>query len=160
MSRQGDLALLGETVAQTLLTSTQPAHLAYVATNGTPRVVPVWFHWTGAALVVGSPPTSPKIQALSPSAPVAVSIDTAAWPYRVLQIRGRAHVDTVTGVAPEYALAAERYFGAEQGKAWVRQIATMFPAMARITVRPEWVALLDFETRFPGAIEAASAQGS
>jgi hypothetical protein len=160
MSRQGDLALLDEPVAQSLLKSTQPAHLAYVAKDGTPRVVPVWFHWTGAAHVVGSPPTSPKIQALSPSAPVAVSIDTEAWPYKVLQIRGRAVVDTVAGVAPEYALAAERYFGTDQGRAWVGQIGAMFTTMARITVRPEWVALLDFETRFPGAIEAASARGS
>jgi hypothetical protein len=27
--------------------------------------------------------------------------------------------------------------------------------MARITVRPEWVGILDFEERFPSAIEAA-----
>ena len=77
MSRQGGLALLQEPVAKALLQSTQPAHLAYVARDGTPRVVPVWFHWTGRALVVGSPPTSPKVQALTPTAPVAVSIDTA-----------------------------------------------------------------------------------
>ena len=31
----------------------------------------------------------------------------------------------------------------------------MFARMARIVVRPEWVAILDFEKRFPGAIEAA-----
>jgi len=31
----------------------------------------------------------------------------------------------------------------------------MFTQMARIVVRPEWVAILDFEKRFPGAIEAA-----
>jgi hypothetical protein len=152
--------LLNEPVAQSLLASTQPAHLAYGAADGTPRVVPVWFHWTGAALVIGSPPASPKVRALSPDAAVAVSIDMPAWPYKVLQIRGRARVDTVSGVASEYALAAERYFGPDQGRAWVQQVRAMFPTMARITVRPEWVALLDFETRFPGAIEAAGARGS
>jgi len=158
MSRQGGLALLEEPVAKALLQSTQPAHLAYIAADGTPRVVPVWFHWTGRALVVGSPPTSPKVQALSPTAPVAVSIDTATWPYQVLQIRGAARVDSVPGVAPEYVLAAERYFGAERGKAWVAQVGAMFSHMARISVEPEWVGLLDFESRFPGAIEAASSR--
>jgi hypothetical protein len=36
--------------------------------------------------------------------------------------------------------------------------------MTRVFIRPEWVALLDFDTRFPSAIErameAASAQGA
>jgi hypothetical protein len=63
-----------------------------------------------------------------------------------------------TGVAPEYVLAAERYFGAERGKAWVAQVGAMFSHMARISVEPEWVGLLDFESRFPGAIEAASSR--
>jgi hypothetical protein len=31
----------------------------------------------------------------------------------------------------------------------------MYPQMARITVRPEWVSALDFETRLPSTIEAA-----
>jgi hypothetical protein len=56
---------------------------------------------------------------------------------------------------PEYAAAAERYFGAEQGKAWVDQFRKMFSEMARISIRPEWVAVIDFERRFPNPIEAA-----
>lgn len=95
------------------------------------------------------------MQALSRNSRVAVSIDGNTWPYKVLQIRGTARVETVPGVAPEYALAAERYFGAEQGKAWVKQVGGMFSQMARIAVTPEWVAVLDFEQRFPSAIEAA-----
>jgi hypothetical protein len=31
----------------------------------------------------------------------------------------------------------------------------MSPQMVRISVRPEWVGILDFEERFPSAIEAA-----
>jgi hypothetical protein len=61
----------------------------------------------------------------------------------------------VAGVVPEYAKAAERYFGPEQGQAWVKQVGGMFSQMARIAVMPSWVAVLDFETRFPSAIEAA-----
>lgn len=154
-TKQGSSALLDDPVAQELLRSTAPARLAYVWRDGTPRVVPIWFHWNGKEIVFGTPPKAPKVQALSRNSRVAVSIDGNTWPYKVLQIRGTARVETVPGVAPEYALAAERYFGAEQGKAWVKQVGGMFSHMTRIAVTPEWVAVLDFEQRFPSAIEAA-----
>jgi len=154
-TRQGDLALLTNPVAQQLLQSTTPARLAYVWTDGTPRVVPIWFHWNGQEIVFGTPPTAPKLRALSKHSKVAVSIDGNTWPYKVLQVRGTARVEMVPGVAPEYALAANRYFGPEQGRAWVGQVGGMFSQMARIAIKPEWAAVLDFETRFPSAIEAA-----
>lgn len=154
-TKQGSLALLNDPLAQDLLQSTSPARLAYVWRDGTPRVVPIWFHWNGKEIVLGTPPKAPKVQALSPNAKVAVSIDDNTWPYKVLQVRGTAQVETLTGVVPEYALAAERYFGADQGRAWVKQVAGMFSNMVRIAVKPEWVAVLDFEKRFPSAIEAA-----
>jgi hypothetical protein len=43
-TKQGTLAWLDDPVAQTLLHSTIPARLAYVWPDGTPRVVPIWFH--------------------------------------------------------------------------------------------------------------------
>ena len=154
-TKQGGLALLNDSVAQELLRSTSPARLAYVWRDGTPRVVPIWFHWNGKEIILGTPPKAPKVRALSPNAKVALSIDGNTWPYKVLQIRGTAHVETVSGVVPEYASAAERYFGSEQDRAWVKQVGGMFSQMARIVVKPEWVAILDFEKRFPSAIEAA-----
>jgi len=53
---------------------------------------------------------------------------------------------------PEYASAAERYFGAEQGRAWVAQLGRSVSSMVRITITPEWVGLLDFQQRFPSAL--------
>jgi nitroimidazol reductase NimA-like FMN-containing flavoprotein (pyridoxamine 5'-phosphate oxidase superfamily) len=156
-SRQGDLTLLEHPVAQELLQSASLARLAYIWPDGTPRVVPIWFHWTGQDIVLGSPPRAPKLKALADNAPVALTIDGTTFPYRALSIRGHARLEIVDGVVPEYALAAERYFGPEQGRAWVEQVRGMAPQMARITIRPEWVGLLDFETRFPSAIEAAMA---
>ena len=44
---QGDPALLDTDLAQELLHAPIPARLAFVWTDGTPRVVPTWFHWTG-----------------------------------------------------------------------------------------------------------------
>jgi hypothetical protein len=44
---QGDRRLLDSAVAQRLLASAVPARVGYTAGDGTPRVVPSWFHWTG-----------------------------------------------------------------------------------------------------------------
>ena len=154
-TKQGDTALLNDPIAQELLRSTIPARLAYVWHDGSPRVVPIWFHWNGEEFVFGTPPTAPKTKALRQNSKVALTIDTDAWPHKVLQIRGTAKVETVDGVVPEYAAAARRYFGEEQGQAWVEQMGKMFSRMARISVRPEWVGIMDFEKRFPNAIEAA-----
>ncbi len=157
MTSTGDLSLLNDTVAQTLLTSTKLAHLAYIWNDGTPRVIPIWFHWDGKALVMGTPIKSPKMHVLSNNSKVAVTIDRDNAPYNVLSIRGTAAVSIIDGVVPEYALSAERYMGMEGGQKWVSQIKGMFPQMARIAVTPEWVGILDFEQRFPSAIAAAMA---
>jgi hypothetical protein len=154
-SQQGDLALLNEPVAQELLQSTIPARLAYVSRDGTPRVVPIWFHWTGEAFVLGTPLTAPKVRTLQSNPKVALTIDGDVFPYKVLQVRGTAQIETVDGVVPEYAIAAERYFGAAQEKAWIEQVRGLFSQMARIVIQPEWVGILDFEQRFPSAIETA-----
>jgi PPOX class probable F420-dependent enzyme len=154
-TKQGDTNLLNDPIAKELLRSTIPARLAYVGSDGAPRVVPIWFHWNGEELVLGTPPNAPKTRALRKNSKVALTIDTDAWPHKVLQIRGTAKVETVDGVVPEYASAARRYFGEEQGQAWVEQMGKMFSQMARISVRPEWVGIMDFEKRFPNAIEAA-----
>jgi hypothetical protein len=148
---QGDLALLQDPVAQALLTSRQPAHLAYDWTDGTPRVVPIWFTWTGTAIVFGTSPRAPKLKALRARDAVAVTIDDAtAWPYRALLVRGRASTELVDDCTPEYAAAAERYFGPEQGAAWLSQIRGQ--PMVRVSVVPTWAAVLDFETRFPSTL--------
>ena len=156
-SQQGDLALLDSPIAQELLHSSVPAHLAYTWKDGTPRVVPIWFHWNSQEIVFGTPPKAPKVTMLPDNTKVAVTIDSLTWPYHVLYIRGTARVEIVNGVAPEYAAAAKRYFGEEQGNAWVEQVRGMISQMARISIRPEWVGMLDFETRFPSALEAAMA---
>ena len=39
--------------------------------------------------------------------------------------------------------SAERYFGREQGLAWILQVRGMMPAMVKVTITPEWVGVLD-----------------
>jgi hypothetical protein len=81
---------------------------------------------------------------------VSLTIDDNAWPYKVLLVRGRAEVEMVDDVSPEYELSATRYFGPEQGPAWVGTLRGK--PMARIAITPTWVGILDFETRFPSAL--------
>lgn len=150
--KQGSLELLKHPASQEMLHSTIPARLAYVWTDGTPRVVPIWFHWNEREVVMASPTKAPKLKALKRNPKVAITIDNNVFPHKVLLIRGSARMEAVKGVVPEYAMAADRYFGAEQGKAWVAQLASMIQDMVRIRVTPEWVGLLDFETRFPSAL--------
>jgi len=150
--KQGDVALLQHPASQQLLQSKIPARLAYIGMDGMPRVIPIWFHWNGREIVMGSPTKAPKIRALTKNPRVALTIDDNDFPHKVLLVRGSARLDPVEGVVPEYALAADRYFGREQGQAWVNQLRTLIPNMVRITVTPEWVGLLDFQTRFPSAL--------
>jgi hypothetical protein len=149
---QGSLALLDDPIARELLNSAIPARVAYTWLDGTPRVVPIWFDWDGEQLVIASPHDSPKVQALQKQPSVTVTIDGTTWPYKVLQIRGTARVEIVDGIPAEYVRAAHRYFGDEQGDAWVTMLRGMVDKMARVSIRPQWVAILDFETRFPSAI--------
>jgi hypothetical protein len=152
--KQGSLELLQDPVSKELLQSKIPARLAYIWTDGTPRVVPIWFHWDGKEFVLGTPPKAPKLKALARNAKVALTIDDNSFPHKVLLVRGTAYLETVNGIVPEYALAAERYFGREQGQAWVNQLRSTTPSMVRVAITPEWVGILDFQTRFPSALSA------
>src|SRR5215470_12220193 len=151
-AKQGSLELLEHPASKELLQSKIPARLAYVWTDGTPRVVPIWFHWDGREFVMGTPPKAPKLKALVKNPKVSLTIDDNGFPHKVLLVRGTAKLQPMSGIVPEYAMAAERYFGEQQGKAWVSQLSNMVQGMVRISIVPEWVGLLDFQTRSPSAL--------
>jgi hypothetical protein len=151
--QQSDLALLQDPVVQELLASQQLARLAYTWTDGTPRVVPIWFHWNGRAITLGTPLRAPKLKALGNNPQVAVTIDdSTSWPYRALLVRGEASVEVLEDVSPEYEASARRYFGDVQGEAWVNSLRGV--PMARVVIEPTWVRELDFVTRLPSALSA------
>jgi hypothetical protein len=152
-TKQGDVGLLNDPVAQGMLQSKMPARFAYNWTDGTPRVVPIWFHWNGAEVVLGSPEAAPKFKALQDGDAVALTIDSDTMPYKVLLIRGNVHLDTVEGIAPEYVAAATRVMGEAAGQGWVAQLQPIWPRTARVFIKPTWVGVMDFETRFPNAVE-------
>jgi hypothetical protein len=156
---QGDPRLLESDLAQRLLGSTIPARYAYTALDGSPRLVASWFTWTGEELVLPTFIAAPhvshatyRLRALRANPEVAVSIDTESFPPEVLSIRGRAEIDEIDGVAPEYAEAARRFLGREQAAEYLSEIDQPGTRMARIAVRPTWVGLMDFQTRMPSAL--------
>ena len=142
-------------VAQRLLTSANPARLAYVAHDGTPRVVPVGFLWDGRTIVVGTVPTSAKVAALETNPAVAMTIDTSppTWPPNVLLVRGTATLTLVDGVFPEYVEGARKVTPTEEFAQWEAGVHELYDQMARIDITPTWVKIHDFETRLPQAVE-------
>jgi hypothetical protein len=158
---QGDLRLLATDLAQQLLRSSIPARLAFVATDGTPRVVPTWFEWNGAEIVmvtyvagpnVGIRHPAARIAALRANPTVALTIDTEEFPSQSLTMRGRAKIDEVDGLAPEYVASAHRYLGDAAAAEMLSAMDQPGTVQARIVVRPTWVGLLDFATRLPSPL--------
>ena len=122
-AKQGHLSLLQDPVARQLLQAKSPAHFAYTWRDGTPRVIPIGFHWNGEEIVLATAPDSPKTKALKPGSRVAVTIDTDTRPPKILLIRGTVRVDTVEGIAPEYAAMIRRTMGEKDGQALLDQAA-------------------------------------
>lgn len=155
---QGDPRLLETETAQRLLSSSIPARLAFVWPDGTPRITPTWFHWNGAEIVMATYLAGPnagirhaarRVEVLRDNPAVTLVIDTETAPPESLTIRGTAVVDEIDGLAPEYLAAAERYLGVEMAAGLRQQMDQPGTRQARISVRPEWVGLLDFQTRLP-----------
>ncbi len=157
---QGDVRLLETDLAQQLLRSSIPARLAFIATDGTPRVVPTWFAWNGAEVVMATYVAGPaagirhpaaRLAALRANPTVALTIDTDDIPPKSLTIRGHAEIDEVDGLAPEYVESAHRYLG-DAAADMVAGMDKPGTVQARIAVRPTWVGLLDFAERLPSPL--------
>src|ERR1700680_1338732 len=123
---QGHVALLADPIAQELLGWAGPARLAYNWTDGTPRLVPIGFHWDGRDFVLGTPASAPKLKALAETN-VALTIDTNDRPFKVLLVRGTATVRMMNEIVPEYVLMARRCLG-EGAETWLQQVEAMLPA--------------------------------
>lgn len=154
---QGDGRLLEEPAAKQLLEAALPARMGYTARDGTPRIVPSWFHWTGTELVTVTYIAGPgfrhgahRLADLRADPRVAVSIDTNDFPPTILMLRGSVSIDEVDGIADEYAASARRYLGSSAAAQLLESVNHPSTRQARIVLRPDWVGLLDFATRLPG----------
>src|SRR3954467_5621587 len=141
-------------VGRRLLTSANPARLAYIALDGTPRVVPVAFLWNGESIVIGTVPGSAKVAALRADPAVALTVDTSppAWPPNVLLIRGTAEISLVAVHFPEYVEAARKVTPAGEFPDWETGVRALYDRMARIGVTPTWAKGHDFVAQLPEGV--------
>jgi hypothetical protein len=137
---------LAQPGAQDLLTSPHLARVAYTGTDGTPRVIPIGFFWTGTQVVVCTAATAPKVAALTARPDVAVTIDAGDTPdqARSLSIRGRASVEIVDGVPGEYLAGAGKFLDEEATAAFAQSCRLLYDQMARIAITPSWARYYDY----------------
>ncbi|CAM2802655.1 pyridoxamine 5'-phosphate oxidase family protein [Skermania piniformis] len=130
------------------------ARLAYVATDGTPRAIPIAFTWNGEQIVLCTTTNAPKLPALRRNPMVALTIDTEVHPPKILLIRGRVELDVVDGIPDEYLQMNGTYqMTPEQRVEWEAEVRSLYDSMVRIVVTPTWAKLIDFETTLPSAVE-------
>ena len=145
--------VLNRPISQELL-ARDLTRLAYVATDGTPRSIPIAFTWNGSEIVMCTSKNAPKLPALRHSPAVALTIDTEVHPPKILLIRGQAELEVVDGIPDEYLQINGTYeMTAEQRADWEAGVRSLYDGMVRIIVIPTWAKLIDFETTLPSAVE-------
>jgi hypothetical protein len=130
------------------------ARLAYVAHDGTPRVVPIAFTWNGTEVVMCTSTNAPKLGSLRRNPAVALTIDTEVHPPKILLLRGDAVLDEVEGIPDEYLQMNGSYeMTPEQRVVWEAEVRSLYDSMVRIVVQPTWAKLIDFDETLPTAVE-------
>jgi hypothetical protein len=128
--------------------------MAYVAKDGTPRNVPIAFVWNGTHIIMCTTTNAPKLPSLRRHPEVALTIDTEVHPPKILLIRGRAKLDVVDGIPPEYLQMNGSYqMTPEQRVEWEAEVRSLYDGMVRIVITATWAKLIDFETTLPTAVE-------
>jgi PPOX class probable F420-dependent enzyme len=140
---------LDDPVVASLLEGPNLARLAYNGLDGRPHVVPIWFTLLDGDIVMVTGPKASKVRALEANRAVALTIDDARPPYKVLLVEGDAALDQVEGIAPEYEGIVRRYLG-PMSDAYLSQLK--IKRQVRIRVRPQSYRIFDFVRRFPKSL--------
>lgn len=164
-------------VVQTLLKEPIPMRIAYVGLDGIPRSVPINHLWNGNAFVFASPNAAYKVKAIAANPNVGLTIDVGAGPagretrekvsaligppppafdFAPIAVhgRGKATVEITPGIPQEHIDASRRMIGDDaKWEQWARVRREETSGMARISIRPTHLVVVDFVTRFPPPIE-------
>jgi nitroimidazol reductase NimA-like FMN-containing flavoprotein (pyridoxamine 5'-phosphate oxidase superfamily) len=144
MNEQELAAELGEPGAQALLRTGSLARLAYNGSDGHPMVVPTGFLWDRGRVYCCTATTAAKVKAIARRPEVALTIDSDDGASRSLLLRGRAGIEVVDGIAPEYLAAAAKSWSGAELAAFAENVRRMYPQMARIAITPAWARFYDF----------------
>ncbi|TCC31289.1 pyridoxamine 5'-phosphate oxidase family protein [Kribbella sindirgiensis] len=153
MNQQQIAEILAKPYAQQLLNGSEPARFAYDGLDGDPRVIPIGFWVEGDQIQIATAPKTAKVAALRKNPKVALTIDTGAFPPKVLLLRGTASLELVPGVPEGYLIAGHKVMTDEQYPGWAEGVKALYDEMVVITVTLTWAKLLDFETTIPKAVE-------
>jgi PPOX class probable F420-dependent enzyme len=134
-----------------LLDAPNLARLAYIGLDGRPRVVPIWFAEQNGDIIMVTGPKAEKARALEKNGAVAVTIDSAQPPYKVLLIDGDADLEPVEGMAPEYRPIVERYLG-PAAEAYLGQLLPRVKRQVRIRIKVRSHRIFDFVKRYPKSL--------
>jgi PPOX class probable F420-dependent enzyme len=146
----GDLPL-DDPVVSSLLTGPNLARLAYVGAGGRPHVVPIWFAHEDGDIIMVTGPKAAKLKGLEHNPAVALTIDSATPPYKVLLIEGEAALEPVEGMAPEYRPIVERYLG-PAAEPYLQGLLPRVKRQVRIRVTPQSWRVFDFVQRYPKSL--------
>ncbi len=146
--------VLAKPLSQELL-QRDVARLAFVAADGTPRVIPIAIYWNGSEIVMCTSKNARKLLALQRHPAVALTIDTEVHPPDILLLRGVAELDPVDGIPEEYLRISGTYqMTPEQRQGFEGEVSSLYvDGMVRIVVQPTWAKLIDFETTLPTSIQ-------
>lgn len=153
MTKEEIAEILAKPYAQQLLNGPEPARMAYTGLDGDPRAIPIGFWCEGEQILMATVPKSAKVAALRKNPRVALTIDTGAFPPKVLLIRGTAQVELVQGVPDGYLEAGHKVMTDDHYPGWEAGVKGLYDEMVVITITPTWTKLLDFETTIPKAVE-------
>ncbi len=143
--------LTDDPIVQKLLDEPNLARLAYIGLDGRPRVVPIWFSHIDGDIIMVTGPKAEKARSLEKNAAVALTIDSATPPYKVLLVDGDAKLEPVEGMAPEYRPIVERYLG-PAAEAYLGALLPRVKRQVRIRVTPRATRVFDFVKRYPKSL--------
>ncbi|MCE5288216.1 MAG: pyridoxamine 5'-phosphate oxidase family protein [Nocardiaceae bacterium] len=144
---------LTKPITEQMLRASTLMRVAYVAKDGTPRVIPIGFWLTDGKIAFATVVNSPKVAALRERPEVAITIDHDGLPPRCLLMRGTATVEIVDGVPDEYVEASKKSMSARGSEDFSGQVRQLYDYMAVITITPTWARMNDFETTLPKPVE-------
>jgi hypothetical protein len=126
--------------------------IAYSATDGSPRAVPVGYLLREGTFLFFTVPISDKVAALRHDPRIALTVDAYPPPCCLL-VRGTAELREEKGVPDEYLEASFRTMPPEQHAGFEEQVRALYDSMVRVVVTPTWVRLNDFQRTAPRAVE-------
>lgn len=129
------MAALSDRVIEFLSAGTRTGMLGYVAADGRPLVVPVWFVVQDGQLVFNTGRDTSKARAIARDSRVVICVDDPHPPYSFVQVQGLAEVSEDPADVLDIATrTGARYMGAERADEFGRRNAV--PGELVVRVRP------------------------